>query len=65
MSLSETALLTAGGDRVYGRGEDYVRYVRGLCITADQAKQVYSVELDWSGGMESSAVPVCGWSYAG
>lgn len=55
MSLSETALLTAAGDRVYGRGEDYVRYVRGLRITADkayasvQAKQVYSVELDWSG----------------
>lgn len=43
------------GDRVYGRGEDYLRYVRGLRITADracasvQAKQVYSVELDWSG----------------
>lgn len=55
MSLSETALLTAAGDRVYGRGEDYVRYVRGLRITADkacasvQAKQVYSVEIDWSG----------------
>ena len=55
MSLSETALLTAAGDRVYGRGEDYVRYVRGLRITADkayasvQAKQVYTVELDWSG----------------
>jgi uncharacterized Zn finger protein len=55
MSLSETALLTAAGDRVYGRGEDYVRYVRGLRITAEkayasvQAKQVYLVELDWSG----------------
>ncbi len=55
MSLSETALLTAAGDRVYGRGEDYVRYVRGLRITAEkayasvQAKQVYTVELDWSG----------------
>jgi uncharacterized Zn finger protein len=55
MSLSETALLTAAGDRVYGRGADYVRYVRGLRIAADkayasvQAKQVYTVELDWSG----------------
>lgn len=55
MSLSETALLTAAGDRVYGRGEDYVRYVRGLRIAAEkayasvQAKQVYTVELDWSG----------------
>jgi len=55
MSLSETALLTAAGDRVYGRGEDYVRYVRGLRVTAEkayasvQAKQVYTVELDWSG----------------
>jgi hypothetical protein len=55
MSLSETALLTAAGDRVYGRGEDYVRYVRGLRIAAEkayasvQAKQVYAVELDWSG----------------
>ncbi len=47
MSLAETALLTAAGDRVYGRGEDYVRYVRGLRIAAEkayasvQAKQVY------------------------
>lgn len=55
MSLSETALLNAAGDRVYGRGEDYVRYVRGLRIAAEkayasvQAKQVYTVELDWSG----------------
>lgn len=55
MSLSETALLTAAGDRVYGRGEDYVRYVRGLRVTAEtasasvQAKRVYTVELDWSG----------------
>lgn len=55
MPLSESVLLTAAGDRVYGRSEDYVRYVRGLRITADkacasvQAKRVYSVELDWSG----------------
>ena len=55
MPLSERALLEVAGDRVYGRGEDYVRYVRGLRITAEkayasvQAKRVYTVELDWSG----------------
>ncbi len=55
MPLSETTLLTAAGDLVYARGEDYVRYVRGLRITAFkacasiQAKNVYQVELDWSG----------------
>ncbi len=55
MPLSEWSLLTVAGDRVYGRGEGYVRYVRGLRITAEkahasvQAKQVYTVELDWSG----------------
>ncbi|MCH9735939.1 MAG: hypothetical protein K0U78_15545 [Actinomycetia bacterium] len=55
MELSERALLIVAGDRVYGRGGDYVRYVRGLRITAEkayasvQAKRVYTVELDWSG----------------
>lgn len=55
MPLSEAALLTVAGDRVYSRGEDYVRYVRGLRIGADkayasvQAKRVYTVEIDWSG----------------
>ncbi len=55
MPLSETTLLNAAGDLIYGRGEGYVRYVRGLRTTADkayasiQAKQVYTVELDWSG----------------
>jgi len=40
---------------VFGRGEDYVRYVKGLRVTgqtaaaAVQAKRVYQVELDWSG----------------
>lgn len=54
MSLSETALLAAAGDRIYGRGEEDVRYVRGLRIAVDkayasvQAKRVYAVELDWS-----------------
>lgn len=55
MPLSERALLEVAGDRSYARGEDYVRYVRGLRITAEtayasvQAKRVYAVELDWSG----------------
>ncbi|WP_396925878.1 SWIM zinc finger domain-containing protein [Mycolicibacterium sp.] len=55
MPLSETTLLKAAGEVVYGRGEDYVRYVRGLRTTASkayasiQAKKVYTVELDWSG----------------
>ena len=55
MPLSESALLEVAGDRSYARGEDYVRYVRGLRITAEkayasvQAKRVYTVELDWSG----------------
>jgi hypothetical protein len=53
--LSETTLLKAAGDLVYARGEDYVRYVRGLRTTdfkayaSIQAKNVYQVELDWSG----------------
>ncbi|WP_396912926.1 SWIM zinc finger domain-containing protein, partial [Mycolicibacterium sp.] len=55
MPLSETTLLQAAGDVVYARGEDYVRYVRGLRTTefkayaSIQAKRVYTVELDWSG----------------
>lgn len=55
MPLSEMALLSVAGDLVYARGEDYVRYVRGLRITglkayaSIQAKNVYTVELDWSG----------------
>lgn len=55
MPLSERALLEVAGDRSYARGEDYVRYVRGLRIAGDkgyasvQAKRVYVVELDWSG----------------
>jgi uncharacterized Zn finger protein len=53
--LSETSLLKVAGDLVYARGEDYVRYVRGLRTTDSkayasiQAKRVYQVELDWSG----------------
>ncbi len=55
MPLSETALLKVAGDVIYARGEEYVRYVRGLRITefkayaSIQAKNVYQVELDWSG----------------
>ncbi len=55
MGLSENSLLEAAGDVVYGRGEDYVRFVRGLRTTEHkayasiQAKKVYTVELDWSG----------------
>ena len=55
MPLSETTLLNVAGELVYARGEDYVRYVRGLRITdvkayaSIQGKQVYTVELDWSG----------------
>ncbi len=53
--LSETSLFNVAGDLVFARGEDYVRYVRGLRITKSrayasiQAKRVYQVELDWSG----------------
>ena len=57
MPLSETLLLEVAGDLVYARGEDYVRYVRGLRTTefkayaSIQAKNVYQVELDWSGSL--------------
>lgn len=55
MSLSESALVSLAGDRVFGRGLGYVRYVRGLRVATERAyasvqgKQVYAVELDWSG----------------
>lgn len=54
MPLSESNLLQAAGDLIYARGEDYVRYVRGLRTTefkayaSIQGKRVYTVELDWS-----------------
>ena len=57
VALSETTLLTVAGDRVFARGEDYVRYVCGLRTTdtkayaSIQAKRVYTVELDWSGAL--------------
>ena len=53
--LDEQRLLTRAGETVFGRGEDYVRYVHGLVVrdrraTASiQARNVYVVELDWSG----------------
>jgi uncharacterized Zn finger protein len=55
VGLSENSLLEAAGDVIYARGEDYVRFVRGLRTTGHkayasiQAKKVYTVELDWSG----------------
>lgn len=55
--LSETSLFNVAGDLVFARGEDYIRYVRGLRITKSkayasiQAKRVYQVELDWSGSL--------------
>ncbi|CAM2738123.1 SWIM zinc finger domain-containing protein [Mycobacterium intermedium] len=55
MPLSESALVSVAGDRIFGRGLGYVRYVRGLRVATDKAyatvqgKQVYTVELDWSG----------------
>ncbi len=55
VTLSESALFQVAGDLVFARGEDYVRYVRGLRTTntkayaSIQAKNVYQVEIDWSG----------------
>ena len=52
--LTEAQLVRSAGDVVFGRGEDYVRHVRGLvvmgsCATAVvQAKSAYAVELDWA-----------------
>lgn len=51
--LTEGRLLEAAGDVIFGRGEDYVRHVRGLvvmgtCATGTvQAQNAYVVELDW------------------
>ncbi len=53
--LSEDRLRNQAGEVIFGRGEDYVRYVHGLRVTATaahasiQARNVYQVELDWSG----------------
>jgi hypothetical protein len=61
VGLSETTLLKAAGELVYARGEDYVRYVRGLRTTgykayaSIQAKKVYTVELDWSGPLPNGS----------
>lgn len=55
MPLSEAMLREAAGERTFTRGEEYVRYVHGLRITAThayasvQAKRAYTVELDFSG----------------
>lgn len=53
--LTEADLLRIAGATSFGRGEDYVRYVHGLRMTEGgaqasiQARNVYLVELDWSG----------------
>lgn len=56
-TLTEAAVeRAASADRTFGRGEDYVRYVRGLRVVGSsafatiQAKNVYVVELDWPDG---------------
>ena len=54
--LTEQMLVEAAGETVAGRGEGYVRYVRGLRVVGTtvhatiQARNVYLVELDWKGG---------------
>jgi uncharacterized Zn finger protein len=54
--LSADRLRRAAGDVIFERGEDYVRYVRGLqgeggwARASVQAKRVYDVELVWTGG---------------
>ena len=54
MTLCEARLLADAGRRVFDRGVDYVRYVRGLRVVGTtasgsiQARNVYLVELDWS-----------------
>lgn len=55
MTLSETRLLAEAGDRVFGRGLEYTQYIRGLRVVGAtatgtiQARNVYLVDLDWSG----------------
>jgi uncharacterized Zn finger protein len=56
ISLTEQQLLDAAGQPSFGRGEDYVRYVRGARVEGTratgsiQARNVYTVSLDWSSG---------------
>jgi hypothetical protein len=53
--FSEQDLLDAAGPTIFGRGVDYVRYVRGLqlrdeqAVASIQAKRVYTVRLAWFG----------------
>ena len=55
-SLTEQQLHQAAGETSFGRGEDYVRYVRGARVDGTratgsiQARNVYTVSLDWSSG---------------
>ncbi|GAA1506786.1 SWIM zinc finger family protein [Nocardioides humi] len=54
--LSEERLLDIAGPTVFGRGEDYVGYVRGLRVVGAratatiQARNVYLVDLSWADG---------------
>jgi hypothetical protein len=60
MTLSEEALRTNAGQRIFERGEDYVRYVHGLHLSGAaarasiQARRVYQVDLEWSEGLSGS-----------
>lgn len=54
-TLTEQELEAVAGPVIFGRGVDDVRYVHGLRVVAQratgsiQARNVYEVELDWSG----------------
>ena len=55
MALEERQLLALAGETGFARGEEYVRYVHGLRVDGSharasiQARNVYLVELAWSG----------------
>ena len=59
--LTEDALRAGCDEGRFARGEDYIRYVHGLRIhgkraeASIQAKQVYLVDLDWSGARVKGA----------
>lgn len=54
VSLSEDVLHRIAGERIFRRGEEYVRYVHGLHVDGTtargsiQAKRTYAVDLDWT-----------------
>ncbi|WP_157557530.1 SWIM zinc finger family protein [Intrasporangium oryzae] len=53
-ALSESALRSAAGERIFGRGEDMVEQVRGLRLepgraaASVQGKRVHTTSLEWS-----------------